>query len=368
MTTAGSAGTPIARPAPVSEPDLGLSSGQAPEQHTQPRRGGVLIAGWLASLAALVILCLLSIAIGSASIPLATVIHALLHHGHSDDDLIITGLRIPRTVLGLLVGASLGVAGMLIQAFTRNPLADPGILGVNAGASLAVVIGIAFLGLGSVGSYLWLAFAGAVVTTVGVYAVGASGRSGATAVRMTLAGVGVAAVLSGITSMITLSRPDVFENELGWSAGSLAGVPLTSSAVIAPFVVAGLLIALVITRELNALALGDDLSASLGSRAVITRSAAIVAVTLLAGAATAAAGPISFVGLMIPRCARWITGPDQRWIFFYSLTLGPCLVLASDILGRIIMEPAELPVGLVTAFVGAPVLILLARRVRTSNL
>jgi iron complex transport system permease protein len=334
----------------------------------RPRTTRLRSLGWLCSLALLIVLCLTSVAVGSQAIPLHEVIHALFHGGHSDDDLIVTGLRIPRTVLGLLVGVSLGVAGMLIQAFTRNPLADPGILGVNAGASLAVVIGIAFLGLETINSYLWLAFAGAVVTTVGVYAVGASGRGGATAVRMTLAGVGVAAVLAGVTSMITLSRPDVFESELSWSAGSIAGVPLATSAVIAPFVVAGLLIALVITRELNALALGDDLAASLGNRAALTRVAAVVAVTLLAGAATAAAGPIGFVGLMVPRFASWITGPDQRWIFLYSVTLGPCLILSSDILGRIIMEPAELPVGLVTAFVGAPVLILLARRVRTSNL
>jgi len=320
------------------------------------------------SVVVLVLLSLASIAIGSQTLPLHEVIHALFHPGHTNADLIVTGLRIPRTVLGLLVGASLGVAGALIQAFTRNPLADPGILGVNAGASLAVVIGIAFLGMDSIGQYLWLAFGGAVVTTVAVYTIGASGRGGATAVRMTLAGVGVAAVLGGVTSMITLSKPDAFESSLSWSAGSLAGPPLSTSWTVAPFIAAGLLLAAAITRDLNAFALGDDLAASLGSRAVITRTVAIVAVTLLAGAATAAAGPIGFVGLMIPRVARWITGPDQRWIFAYSLTLGPCLLLASDVIGRIVMEPAELPVGLVTAFVGAPALILLSRRVRTSNL
>ncbi len=326
------------------------------------------LAGWLASLLVVALLSLASIAIGSQTLPLHEVLHAVLYGGHSDADLIVTGLRIPRTVLGLLVGAALGVAGALIQAFTRNPLADPGILGVNAGASLLVVVGIAFLGISSVSQYLWLAFGGAIITTVGVYAIGAGGRGGATAVRMTLAGVGVGAVLAGITSMITLSQPDVFESSLSWSAGALGGLPLSTSWTVAPFIGAGLLMAAAITRDLNALALGDDLAASLGSRAALTRVVAVIAVTLLAGAATAAAGPIGFVGLMIPRLARWIAGPDQRWIFAYSLTLGPCLLLSSDVVGRIVMEPTELPVGLVTAFVGAPVLIFLARRVRTTNL
>ncbi|HEY0248618.1 MAG TPA: iron chelate uptake ABC transporter family permease subunit [Gryllotalpicola sp.] len=326
------------------------------------------LTGWVASLVLLALLVLASLAFGSKVIPADQVIGALLHPGHSNNDLVITGLRIPRTVLGLLVGAALGVSGALIQAFTRNPLADPGILGVNAGSALAVSFGIAFLGMTSIDQYLWFALGGAVIATVLVYLIGALGRGGATPIRMTLAGVGVAAVFGGVTSAVTLARPLTFRNMLGWSAGSLTGPPLSTSAIVAPFIAAGLIMALVITRDLNALALGDDLAASLGSRATVTRTVAIVAVTLLSGAATAAAGPIGFVGLMIPHVARWITGPDQRWIFAYTLTLGPCLLLASDVLGRIVMRPAELPVGIVTAFVGAPVLILLARRTKASGL
>ncbi|WP_246846314.1 FecCD family ABC transporter permease [Humibacter ginsenosidimutans] len=329
---------------------------------------GLRWAGWVASLVLLALLVVASIAIGSKDIAFGQVLDALTHPTGSDQDLVVTALRVPRTVLGLLVGASLGVAGALIQAFTRNPLADPGILGVNGGATVLVTVGVAFFGMTSITQYLWLALAGAVGTTVLVYAIGRAGRGATSPVRLTLAGVGVAAVLGGITTAITLTNPTAFASMLSWSAGSLTGPPLATSALIAPFVIVGLLIAGAITRDLNALALGDDLGASLGSRAARTRVLAVVGVTLLAGAATAAAGPIGFVGLMIPHVARWITGPDQRWIFAYTLTLGPCLLLASDVIGRVVMRPAELPVGIVTAFVGAPVLILLARRAKASGL
>ncbi len=339
-----------------------------PRRTLRTRPVSLRLGGLLAALVLLLLLVGASIAFGSKAIPLGDVLPALLHPSTSDSDLVITGLRVPRTVLGLLVGAALGVAGALIQAFTRNPLADPGILGVNAGSALAVTIGIAFLGMTSITQYLWLALAGAVLTTVLVSAIGRLGRSGATPLRMTLAGVGVAAVFGGIGSGIVLARPTAFQSMLGWSAGSLTGPPLSTSALIAPFVVVGLLLAAATTHDLNALALGDDLAASLGGRAALTRTLAVIAVTLLAGAATAAAGPIGFVGLMIPHVARWITGPDQRWIFAYTLVLGPCLLLASDVLGRLVAQPAELPVGIVTAFVGAPVLILLVRRSKASAL
>lgn len=321
--------------------------------------GGILL---------LVVLAIASLAIGSKDIPFDQIWPALLDPTGSDTALIVTGLRVPRTVLGVLVGAALGVAGALIQAFTRNPLADPGVLGVNAGAALGVSVSIVFLGLEGIGQLVWPALIGAVVATVGVYAVGRSGRSGATPIRMTLAGVGIGAVLAGITSAISLSNPQRFHSMLGWSAGTLVGPPLSTSGVIAPLVGVGLVVALGISRDLNALGLGEDLASSLGSRVVVTRSLAVLAVTLLAGAATAAAGPIGFIGLMVPHVARWITGPDQRWIMAYSVVLGPCVLLLSDIVGRIVMRPAELPVGIVTAFVGAPILISLARRSKASAL
>lgn len=353
---------------PVSAvaPPIGAQTDGRRAPSTRP--AAIRIGGLIAALALLVALTAASVAFGAKPIPLGDVIPALLHPDTSDADLVITGLRVPRTVLGLLAGAALGVAGALIQGLTRNPLADPGILGVNAGAALAVTVGIAFLGMRSISQYLWLAFAGAIIATVVVAVIGRSGRTGATPVRMTLAGVGVAAVLGGIGSAIVLARPAAFQSLLSWSTGSLVGPPVGTSVLIAPFIVVGLLLAFATTRELNALALGDDLAASLGGRAAFTRTIAVIAVTLLAGSATAAAGPIAFVGLMIPHVARWITGPDQRWIFAYTLVLGPCLLLCADVLGRLVAQPAELPVGLVTAFVGAPVLILLARRAKATEL
>ncbi|HEY0277083.1 MAG TPA: iron chelate uptake ABC transporter family permease subunit [Solirubrobacterales bacterium] len=349
----------------VLEPRLAPRDAE-PVAHTHTARGR--LGSWLLSLAVLALLCLASIAIGSQTLPLATVFHALLHPGHTNADLIVTDLRIPRTVLGLLVGAALGVAGALMQALTRNPLADPGVLGVDAGASLAVTVGIAYLGLHTIHEYIWPALLGAAITTVAVYAIGTGGRGGPSPARLVLAGVGLAAVFSGVTSMIALGNQSVFEGSLNWSAGSLAGRPLSTSVAVAPFIAVGLVMAAAISRDLNAIALGDDLAAALGSRSVVVRVVAVAAITLLAGAATAAAGPIAFVGLMIPRIARWITGPDQRWILAFSLTLGPCLLIASDVIGRIVMSPSELPVGIVTAFVGAPVLIFIARRMRTSDL
>jgi iron complex transport system permease protein len=185
---------------------------------------------------------------------------------------------------------------------------------------------------------------------------------------MTLAGVGVAAVFSGITSALALANPQALQRLAGWAAGSLVGQGLDAALVVGPCILLGLVLAALCAPDLNALALGDDLAAALGGRAALTRGIAIVAVTLLAGAATAAVGPIGFVGLMIPHVARWIVGPDQRWILAYSIVLGPCLVLGADVLGRFLMRPAELPVGIVCAFVGAPILILLARRTKASGL
>ncbi|WP_030143187.1 iron chelate uptake ABC transporter family permease subunit [Mycetocola saprophilus] len=338
-----------------------------PTARTRVRLGRRL--GWLIlATCALVALCAASIAIGAKPVPLAHILPTLIDPDHFDDGAIITGLRVPRTVLGLLAGAALGVAGGVIQAFTRNPLADPGILGVNAGAALAVTIGVAFFGMSAIGQYLWLALAGAIIATVVVWMIGASAREGATALRMTLAGVGVAAVLGGISSTIQLDHPSTFQKMAGWGSGSLLAQPLSAAVAVGPVIVIGILLAVIASRGLNALAIGDDVATSLGTRANITRTLAIFAVTLLAGSATALVGPIAFVGLMIPHVARAIVGPAQGWILAYSVVLGPCLLLAADVAGRVLMQPAELPVGLVTAFVGAPVLILLVRRSRVAAL
>lgn len=319
-------------------------------------------------LGVLAALCLVSISVGTEYIPIGEVWHGLFVADGSTESVIVRELRLPRTVLGLLVGIALGVAGVLIQAMTRNPLADPGILGVNAGAAFFVAIAVGVLGVTDIRSYIWFAFAGAVVATIVVYALGSLGRAGATPIRLTLSGIALGAVLGGVTSGMLLLDPDAFDRMRFWGAGSLAGRGLDIASEVAPFIALGVFLAALIARPLNAIALGDDLAQSLGANVIRTRIVGVVAVTLLAGAATAAAGPIGFVGLMIPHMVRWFVGPDQRWILIYTVFAAPGLLLLSDVVGRIVIRPGELQVGIVTAFVGAPVLIVLVRRKKASGL
>lgn len=344
-----------------------------PHTDTSHPTGGSLrirrALGLVAALITLVVVIAASLAIGARDMPISEVLGAFFAPTGSDDQLVVLELRLPRTVLGILVGMGLGLAGGLIQALTRNPLADPGILGVNAGASLAITIGVAFFGISSITGYIWFAFAGALVATVGVYVIGSAGRSRTVdPIRLTLAGVAVAAVLTGLTKAILLTNERAFDAFRSWDVGAIAGRDFDTVTAILPFIVIGTVLALALSHSLNAVALGDDLAASLGTSVNRTRVLSILAVTLLAGAATAAAGPIGFIGLMIPHIARWIVGPDQRWILGYSVVLSPILLLASDVIGRVVMKPGELQVGVVTAFVGAPVLIALVRRKKASGL
>lgn len=322
----------------------------------------------LIAVAALIVTMLLSIAIGSRNIDLAVVWQAVISPQDLDEHFVIWDLRIPRTVVAVTVGAALGIAGALIQALTRNPLADPGILGVSSGASFAVAIGVGVFGVQSMTGEIWFAFAGALLATLAVYAIGSVGRGGGDPLRMVLAGVALGAVLSGLTGAMTLLNPQAFDKMRGWGAGSVVGRSLDVVLPVLPFFVIGLVIAMLVARPLNAVALGEDLARALGAQVIRTRVLTIVAVTLLAGGATAIAGPIGFVGLMVPHVARWIVGPDQRWIFAYTIVLAPILLLTADIFGRVLMRPAEIPVGIVTAFVGAPVLIALIRRKKASGL
>ena len=344
-----------------------------PHTDTSHPTGGSLrtrrVLGLVAAIITLIVVIAASLAIGARDMPLSEVLGAFFGPNGSDDQLVVLELRLPRTVLGILVGMGLGLAGGLIQALTRNPLADPGILGVNAGASLAITIGVAFFGISSITGYIWFAFGGALIATVGVYIIGSAGRSRSVdPIRLTLAGVAVAAVLTGLTKAILLTNERAFDAFRSWDVGAIAGRDFDTISAILPFIVIGTVLALALSHSLNAVALGDDLAASLGTSVNRTRVLSILAVTLLAGAATAAAGPIGFIGLMIPHIARWIVGPDQRWILGYSVVLSPILLLASDVIGRVVMKPGELQVGVVTAFVGAPVLIALVRRKKASGL
>ena len=324
--------------------------------------------GLLVVLALLAIVTVLSVMVGSRDLPLSTVWNALTGADTGRDAQVVTILRIPRTVMGLLVGAALGVAGALIQAVTRNALADPGILGVNAGSAFAVAMGVGLLGVTAPSGYVWFAFGGALVTTVVVYLVGSIGRGSVSPAQLTLAGVALGAVLSGITSALLLADQETFSVIRAWEAGSFADRGGEVISATAPFLVVGLVIALALGPALNAVALGDDLAHALGAKVLRTRVLSLLAITLLAGSATAMAGPVAFVGLMIPHIARWIVGPDQRWIIAYSVLLAPVLTIAADVLGRVILPTGEMQVGIVTAFLGAPVLVLLVRRERVSGL
>jgi len=329
-----------------------------------PRRRALGLVVALVGLAALLVLSLM---IGSTDIAPSVVWDALLHPAAGIDQYAVRDFRLPRTIVGLVVGVALGLAGALIQALTRNPLADPGILGVYAGASLAVTVAVGVLGIGDVRGYMWFAFAGALVVTLVVLALGST-RQGRSPVVMVLAGVCVGAVLGGFREALQLTDPDAFDALRSWSAGSITGRPLDVVWPILPFLAVAFVLTFVVAGPLDAMALGDELAVAQGVRVARIRVLAVIALTLLAGGATAIAGPIVFVGLMVPHVARWLVGARQPWIFAYSALLAPSLLLASDILGRIVMRPGEIPVGIVTAFVGAPVLIALVRRRKASGL
>lgn len=315
----------------------------------------------------LLVLLVLSVMIGSAAIAPSVVWDALFNPSDDIDQFSVRDYRVPRTIVGLVVGAALGISGALIQALTRNPLADDGILGVNAGSAFAVTVAVGLLGVRDIQGYMWFAFGGALVVTLMVLALGST-RRGQSPLVMVLAGVCVGAVLSGATSALQLTNASAFDAMRSWNAGSILGRPLELLWPILPFFVVALILAAVVSGALNAMALGDELAAAQGVRLVRTRVLTVAAITLLAGGSAAIAGPIGFVGLMVPHVARWIVGPNQRWVFAYSVLLAPSLLLASDILGRVVMHPGEIPVGIVTALVGAPVLIALVRRKKASGL
>ncbi|THA23085.1 iron ABC transporter permease [Streptomyces sp. A1277] len=318
------------------------------------------------AVAVLVLVCFASIAIGAKALPLSDVWHGLFHYAGSGDDVLVRKVRIPRTLLGLLVGAALGLAGAVMQALTRNPLAEPGILGVNAGASAAVVSAISFFGVTSLTGYVWFAFAGAAIVSVAVYFLG--GSRSATPVRLALAGTAVTAALYGYVNAVQLLDSAALDRLRFWTVGSLASANTETVGKVWPFIALGVLLTAFIARPLNALEMGDDTARALGAHLTRTRFLAMLAVTLLCGAATAACGPIVFIGLMIPHLVRALTGPDLRWILPYAAVLSPVLLLGADVVGRVIARPSELQVGIVTALIGGPVFIHLVRRKRMSQL
>lgn len=342
---------------------------QAPGERTGARRVRRRSAAILIGALLLALMCAASLALGSRSIEIGTIWQALVDYqpGSTLQDIIIDQ-RMPRTLLGILAGACLGGAGTLMQGITRNPLADPGLLGVNAGASLAVVLAITFLGVTSPGHFIWFALAGAAAATALVYAIGSRGRDGATPVTLALAGTAVTAGVTSVITLLLLSNQQTMSTYRFWSVGSLAGRDgpsnLATTGALLPFLIVGVLLAVLSGRQLNLVALGNDLARGLGIRLGVARTVSGCAVVLLAGTATALAGPLVFVGLVVPHVARLLMGPDYRWILAASFLYGPILLLAADVLGRVIVPRSELEAGIVVAAVGAPVMIAIVRRVR----
>ncbi|MGG7462867.1 FecCD family ABC transporter permease [Plantibacter sp. YIM 135347] len=346
-----------------------VDAGGRRERGDAPHRTGVRVVGLIVAAVVLVLTAIASLAIGNRGIDPMTVLNALTDYDDANPlHLMVQELRVPRTVLGIGVGAALAVCGALIQAFTRNSLADPGILGVNAGASFAVTFAVAVLGLTTPGAYVPFALLGAFVLTVLVYFLGSFGSSGATPMKLTLAGVALGATFTGFTTAIVLQNRSTLDVMRFWGVGSIGGRTLNQLAWALPLIAVGLVIGLLCARSLNAMALGDDLAQSLGARVGVTRIMVIIAVTLLAGTSVAAAGPIAFVGIMIPHVVRWFTGPDQRWVLAYSMIIGPIFLLLADILGRVALPNGELRVGIITGLLGAPVLVALVRRKQVSGL
>ncbi|MFN4206408.1 MAG: FecCD family ABC transporter permease [Agrobacterium albertimagni] len=323
---------------------------------------------WLAAaIAACIGVALLSLTIGTRDVPLSEVLTALSGDATTLDRAAVA-TRVPRTVLALLAGAALGLAGAVMQGVTRNPLADPGILGINVGAALAVVVGVAWFGISSAHAFIWVAIAGAGATAVFVYVIGSMGRGGATPLKLALAGTATAIAFSSLVIAVVLPRADIAGGIRSWQIGGVGGATFERMEHIYPFLLVGFLLCLFSARRLNALALGDELAAGLGERVAVARGMATLGAVVLCGATTAVCGPIGFVGLVVPHACRLLVGVDHRWLLPFSAIGGAILLTASDILGRLAARPSELEVGVVTALIGAPVFIFIVRRQKVRDL
>ncbi|MEU4029029.1 FecCD family ABC transporter permease [Streptomyces anulatus] len=338
-----------------------LDTRTPPDAVTIRRPAGVRLLWVLLSVLALAAVMVASVALGSRDVPWSDVVAAL---GGADDTLgrAAATKRIPRTVLAVVIGAALGLAGGVMQGVTRNPLADPGILGVNMGASLAVVTAVAFFGLTSPTGYAWVAIVGAALSALFVHTVGTLGRGGATPLKLALAGAATSAAFASLVSAVILPRNDIAGSFKLWQIGGVGGASFERIGQVTPFLAVGFAVCLLSARALNSLALGDELAAGLGERVAVARAVAALGAVLLCGAATAVAGPIGFVGLVVPHTCRLLVGVDHRWLLPLSAVLGAILLTAADVVGRIVARPSEIDVGIVTALIGAPFFIYIVRR------
>lgn len=329
----------------------------APGGTTEARRRRVVGLGVLA--AVLVLAAVASLAVGARALSPAEVWHGLFAAPESDQRLteirlIVRTVRVPRTVLAIVAGVALGIGGALIQGYTRNPIADTGLLGVNSGASFAVVSGIALFGFTDPFQYVWFAFLGAAVSGVVVFGLSSIGRGAGNPLTLALAGQGVTVFLAAMTTAVALTDKASLNALRFWNSGSVAGVGFDVIRPVSVFIAVGLVLALTTLPAINLLNLGDDVARGLGVNIALTRTVGIVAITLLAGAATAACGPIAFLGLMVAHVARYLTGPDYRWLVPYAGLLGAVVLLVCDMVGRLVVRPGELDAGVVVALLGAP--------------
>ena len=332
------------------------------------RRPKRLRSLWLlVSLAVLAGLLLASVLIGSREVSWDEIVAAL---GGSVDGFgaAAVATRIPRTLLAVVAGAALGMSGAVMQGVTRNPLADPGILGVNVGAALAIVCGMAYFGLTNAHEMIWTAILGAGVTALFVYTIGSLGRGGSTPLKLALAGAATSAALASFVTAVVLPRNDIAGGVRSWQIGGVGGATMANIQVVAPFLVVGFVICFLSAKSLNSLALGDDLAAGLGERVALARASAAIGAVVLCGAVTAVAGPIGFVGLVVPHACRLLVGVDHRWLLPFSAVLGAALLTGADVLGRIVARPSEIDVGIITALIGAPFFIYIVRRRKVREL
>lgn len=334
---------------------------EQPDVAVVRRTGRVRLLWLLAGLLVLAGLMVASVALGSREVAWSDVWAALGGADGSLEQAAVTK-RLPRTVLAVLIGAALGLAGGVMQGVTRNPLADPGILGVNMGASLAVVVAVAFFGLASPTGYIWVAMAGAAMAALFVYTVGSLGRGGATPLKLALAGAATSAAFASLVTAVVLPRNDIAGGFRLWQIGGVGGASYERIGQVLPFLLVGFALCLLSARALNSLALGDELAAGLGERVALVRAVAALGAVVLCGAATAVAGPIGFVGLVVPHVCRLLVGVDHRWLLPFAAVLGAALLTAADVVGRVVARPAEVDVGIVTALIGAPFFLHIVRR------
>ncbi|NYH80542.1 iron complex transport system permease protein [Actinopolyspora biskrensis] len=312
--------------------------------------------------------CVLSILIGAKLISPDAVLRALLSTTRTENHVIVYDLRIPRTIVGVLAGSALGLAGALMQGYTRNPIAGPSVLGITQGAGLAVVLAVFTLGITGMLGFVWFSFGGALLSALAVFAIGSFGRGGATPVALALAGAAISALLQALTSALVLLDRQSMDVYRFWKVGSIAISDMTVISQVVPFLLLGLLLGLASAPGLNALSLGDDMAAALGHNVTRTRTVGVAAIAVLVGSAVALCGPISFVGLVVPHIARYFSGPDHRWLLPFAALTGACLVLLADLVGRIVARPSEIQVGVMLAMIGAPFFIALVRRRRLMRL